>query len=736
MKRVARRVAAWTLFLLLPFCVLWKFAPIVSKTTIGNDYVVYPLDGQLEFIWCWSKGMVPLFIPGFDGGNTPAAMTLGQAWHPITWLCALVPWYTTGSAEVVVTFFRFLELGITHGIVYRGSRESGLRRTSSFVLSFAVVFNARMLDSFRYGASLEGYCGMLIACAAFASAFREGWTIKRVTLAAFAVYLTLVSGHPQWALFATTGAGLFALCLPLVRSQLAALPVVRIPWWKYIGGLAVACTAGVVLSTGYLLPFLLEFMPQNGDRVNQEYAFTLGYGDTVRGTLSNFFRPLEADVHGAFGGSVLFLALVLAIPVVLATRRRFGAGVLAPTLLFAIAILFSMGKATPVHHFMVSHLPLFSSFRSPGRANLWLPPMLLLIGWIVLADLDRADLARSWMRVPAIAVGGAFAVIGLVVFHYVAFGQRVGDSVPSDLIRMPRLAAPTVFALFGVGAAMLAFLASRARLTRGVAWGLFIGSMLWSAAITLPYGTWAAARKPSRTLAAIDAHHRKSLSFWGDAGFGLGTRIVAKATTAGIPVKRELGAVFEEASFATSDEATKKVKAGLPMNTVVLTGDEVPIPSSDATAAPRSRTKSVNWNRWDFTVTAPRGGVFVFGQPALAQWRAYVDGKPSPVLTANAVFASVIVSPGEHDVEFRYESKATSLGGTLFFLTLALLVAANAWVLQRRATRRRTRIAWLAGAAVTVIAIGFAGVSWHRCLSPDLNLVAPPAKVALKKADG
>lgn len=733
---VARSAGTWALFLLLPFAVLWKIAPGFTETTIGNDYTVYPLDGQIELLWAWSKGMFPLYIPGFDGGNTIAAMTLAQVWHPITWLCGLIPPFRTGSAEVVVTVLRLLELGFTHAIVYRATRESGLRRTSSFVLSFVVVFNGRMLDSFRYGPSLEGYCGMLLACAAFASGFRRGWSVGRISLAAIAVYLTLVSGHPQWALFATTGAGLFAACLPLVKSQLGAVPTAKNPWWKFFLGVGASSIVGVVLSAGYLLPFLREFMPQNGDRVNQEYSFTLGYGDTVRGVLSNFVRPLESDVHGAFGGGVVFLALVLAVPALFATRRRFAIGVLGPVLLLAIAILFAMGDATPVHRLMVENLPLFSSFRTPGRATLWIPPMMLLLGWVTLADLDRSEVARSWMRVPVIAIGGALAFVTLLVSHFVLYGQRVGDSTPGALMKMPWLVQPLVFAFAGAGAAMLAFLASRSTRTRAVAWALLIASVVCSAGLTMSFGTWLAARKPSRKVADVDASHRKSQSFVGDAGYGLGTKLWSKAEAAKIPARREPGAVVEKATFVpTNDAAIEAVKAGLKPNMVVLTGPEVPIPYAQAGGPQKSKATFINWNRWAFHVNAPRGGVFVFGHPAMNEWRATIDGVPAEIRTANAVFASVLLEPGEHDVEFRYESRSTKLGAAMFFGGFALMIGLNGFLRGRRGATLRRRIAWWAGAAVLVGLVATMAVVFFKRLDPAFNIVdAPPiATTELKR---
>ena len=43
-------------------------------------------------------------------------------------------------------------------------------------------------------------------------------------------------------------------------------------------------------------------------------------------------------------------------------------------------------------------------------------------------------------------------------------------------------------------------------------------------------------------------------------------------------------------------------------------------------------------------------------------WRAYVDGRPAPVLVADGLLRAVEVPAGEHEVEFRYESWALWAG--------------------------------------------------------------------------
>jgi hypothetical protein len=84
-----------------------------------------------------------------------------------------------------------------------------------------------------------------------------------------------------------------------------------------------------------------------------------------------------------------------------------------------------------------------------------------------------------------------------------------------------------------------------------------------------------------------------------------------------------------------------------------------------------------------FRASAPQGGYFVHVANLASGWRAWVDGQETPILRANSLFRAVQLSPGEHEIELRYEPAAVSLGRTVsnwaiavafLSLLLALLV--------------------------------------------------------------
>jgi len=317
------RVGAWLLFLLLPFAMLSWLAPFVSSQTIGNDYSIFSLLAQLDLMWSVRKGTFPLYMPGFAGGHSTAAMTLGQLYHPISWISSLMPGYWEGLALEWNTFFRLLALGFTHLVLFHVCRRLGMARVAAFLCTLPVVYNLRMLDSFRYGAALEAYTGMLLVLSAGMLAFLEERSKGKVVFLAASTYLLVVSGHPQWALLGTTGALLFLVLFPWVVSAIrpSLPPLTRARVRRYFKRILVGGGAGVLLALPYVLTFFFEFFRTNESRAaNTSYDWTLAYSDSLRGELSNFLFPLHADVHGAFGGSALFLVVAL-LPVAALLKR-------------------------------------------------------------------------------------------------------------------------------------------------------------------------------------------------------------------------------------------------------------------------------------------------------------------------------------------------------------------------------------------------------------------------------
>ncbi|HVM32062.1 MAG TPA: hypothetical protein VMU88_02945, partial [bacterium] len=101
---------------------------------------------------------------------------------------------------------------------------------------------------------------------------------------------------------------------------------------------------------------------------------------------------------------------------------------------------------------------------------------------------------------------------------------------------------------------------------------------------------------------------------------------------------------------------------------------------SEATV--RSQALDYQWIQDDpdeevFRVGRREGGWTVFSEVMYPGWKALVDGKPAPILTANHVFRAVEVPAGSHEVRFSYEPfwwTPVRAGLLLWLLSVAALL--------------------------------------------------------------
>jgi uncharacterized membrane protein YfhO len=65
-------------------------------------------------------------------------------------------------------------------------------------------------------------------------------------------------------------------------------------------------------------------------------------------------------------------------------------------------------------------------------------------------------------------------------------------------------------------------------------------------------------------------------------------------------------------------------------------------------------------------------------------WRATVDGVPAEILRADVAFRALRLEPGEHRVEFSYQSVSLRWGAWISAVALLLLICGLVWALWPR----------------------------------------------------
>ncbi len=363
------RGSSWILkvtIILLPFVIFFWMIPFVSDTTLGNDYPRYSVWHQMELMFSLKMGSFPLYVPGFAGGQSASALTLGQMYHPLSYFAFIMPGYWEGKALEWLTLFRLLSLGFAHMVLFRFLREIRISPAIAFLLSAITVYNLRMLDLFRYGASLETWTGLIYLCSAIGWNFIKPRQWQGFLAIIISTYWLVCSGHPQMMYYGLLGAGLFALAVPYLIFEL--IPEKRIQLRNLLSfwvGIAVCCLFGILLSCAYLFPLYFDFIKLNDVRVAQSYQWADTYRDTLVGTLNNFFLPLRSDVHGAFGGSPLLLIAAL-MPMLYLFKIKIPRVIWIVWAITVLAFLHMQGARTPVHYLAWKFLPLYSNFRIAG----------------------------------------------------------------------------------------------------------------------------------------------------------------------------------------------------------------------------------------------------------------------------------------------------------------------------------------------------------------------------------
>lgn len=654
------------LICLLPFVALYWMLPFYGTMTIGNDYPVYSLSQQMELQYSLLHRSFPLYAPGFAGGRSAAALTLGGIYHPLSHLAAHLPGYWSGQALEWNTFWRLISLGLTQLVLFNLLRTLDLSTDLAFVLSFITTYNLRALDMFRYGASLENYLGFLLLFAAMANLYASPHRKLPPLAVIGATYLMICGGHPQIAYLGLLGAGILCLAIPdtlsILRSDLAA------KWptsFRYYRSVAANVTLGLLLAMPYLLSFYVEFLRDAPERVGQSYFKSLAFSDHWGGTLNSFFNPLRSDVHGAFGSSSLILLAVVAPPMSFASKRaKVRTILIALWLTLVLVVLCSMGYDTPIHYWFWKIVPFANLFRTPGRIGVWLPPVfMLLLAWFFRAADDDAvrkiDFPIELWQVPLIAL------LLYLIGYFLLANPRTGRHTPFAISPYPSWIN---LVIFGIGLASLLVLLLRItrwrfRLLAGMALSVLV---IAQTMVQFRYGTWRTPRTPTPNLKRMDDEKRIDLAFRGPAGYGMGSVLATQRPTGfhhQLHQNEDYTRIGPLAVFRPENTDPSPAASDVP-----------PSPQDVFVPGVRVGTLYAAFNRLTFHVESDAPGFLALSVPYSPQWHVYSQSHEYALSQTDRHELAVLLPAGAHDVDFRFDSISSTLGMLISCATALFIV--------------------------------------------------------------
>ena len=705
--------------LLFPFVAFHWIVPWASDKTLGNDYVAQPIHEQLFLHFALQTGTFPLYMPGYAGGQSTSALTLGQLFHPLSVLCAWLPNYWSGAALDWNTLVRLISLGCAHLALFSGLHRLRVPPLLAFLLAGIAVYNLRMLDLFRYGAALETYTGFVFLVAAALWSLEHGHRWYAPLPVAAAVYWVVTSGHPQHAYTALLGSTVLVVLLPRLAAALGVEPSVaaaRRLWSR----MALAGVAGMLCASVYVLPFAIDFLPSNAGRVGAEYGWTLAHPDTLAGLVNEFFSPLRSDVHGAFGGSSLLLVAAL-MPLLVFCRVRipvvvwmlWGSGLLT--------FLYMLGDRGFVHPLAYRFLPFVNSMRVPGRISLVMPMILvLLLVWIAQERGSPRLIFGRQIVVNAQTSLSFLALLAMAIYCVLprSFSTTLAPFAATRIRVVPSWVEHLAFASGALSVVAFGVHGLSRRRFR-VAAGVAAVAAALQVCLLLPYGTWVEPRRPTPSAERIAAVFRRSVNYpEGPAAYMYHTAVVAQLDNAFLePTLAKLYGHVRVVDDAAQAFRTLRQERSADDVAIEASGD-VDLHALGEAAECGSRRVELRentFNRLVFDAESCSPAVFGLSFPYSGHWQARVDGADVLVHRINGGQNGVVVPAGVSRVEFRYTSAAASAGVMLSFMAIAAMVV----TLAARKGGARSAAA-LAVVAVPVAVLGL--WSWHSTLYAGRSL--------------
>lgn len=661
--------------LFLPFFVLYWLVPFFSRYTIGNDYVSYWIRQQLYLHFSIRNGTFPLYAPGFVGGWTSSALTLGQLWYPISWIASLVPGYWSGHAHEIGTMVRLFSLGLTHLVIFSFLRRLRLGIVLAFIFSFITVYNLRALDMFRYGAALENYTAFLMLCVAI------GWYCVSPTKRLGPVCIILCSwllvtgGHPQMMYLGLLGAGVIGFIMPFyirtVLPEKSEKSSLSLP--GYYLSVCVCVMCGILLSSLHLLPYYFEYLPDTWRTGGLDFSWACGHQDSVSGSICNFFNPFHSDVHGAFGGSSLILAAVF-VPVLYIFRARVPRPVLSLWLLFVVVFFMTLGSNGFLYYYFWKYFPFAQDFRVPGRMGIYIPFLFLLIFiWVIRCRPIVFRIRSRRIKLYPLAIVTFAGMVAFITLHCLPFEMfKLQKYTPAKLNNLT--AKTTIFAMatgiIGLLALIIYTIQRRFRLIISV---ILVLAVVLQVGVTLRWGTWIV-RGPvvTKTFEQMQQEQRKQMSFKYSEGLE-GSRSLLKHFEHTFLEPGMARICPKYTNVNSQEEAYKGITLKHAIGHVYVENCAIERLAADEKGVSKVKLIYNSFNNLKFDVESSVPAFFVFSLPS-DNWRGYVNGRRSDVYRANGIEHAVWIEQGRNEVEFRYWSWPALTGAAISCVTLFLVL--------------------------------------------------------------
>ncbi len=721
-ERQLHRIALVVMFL-LPLFFYWRFL-FGGQMLLGTDWLGAGGYQMRLFMaeYIKSHGNVALWMPAILSGQPTLAAFFGDLFYPTQLFRLFIP------VHIVWAWTFYLHLFVAGLGTYLF-----LKQLKVSVLPAALGGIAYMFAGSLITLTYAGHDGRLIGCALMPMAMfflhrgMDRRTLLNFMLCGLMVALQLLSGHVQKVYY--TVLILFAYFLFMwirtIRVERSASVAV-----KQAGYFALGMVFALALSAIQYLP-IIGNMPYAARGSERGYEYATSWSMPIRETLdliSPSFSGILKDYHGSnpfklHSEYMGLLPLIFAVWGIARAWRKPSTKFFLFS--FVLTLLMAWGGNTPFYQLPYLLLPGVSKFRGPG--------MIFFLGSFSIAVMASIGFDRAmhwagnkkWYRPRTGLVLGA--VLAVVMTVDIGLSLKLWNDKEGYIRGVP---PPEQY--FGPDEA-ISFLKQDTLLYRV----LPMNYERSDAGVLMGYGIQSAGGQMPNPLQSYQDFTGAGSSVMFQAGNLMQPNFlnllnVKYVVSVALPdddsrydeqsrrVIRQLKGFFSQPQFQLAHrgqrfwiylnlsalprafvasgyefaDSKEKVLARLaqtdfdPGRTALLYEEpEHKITGQLSASAAEILEYDANQIRLRVILTAP--SLLVLSENWHPDWKAYVDGRPVPVLRAYHTLRAVSLDKGEHDVKFRYESGYYRTGTWVSLAAVALLLAVVGVQIGRR--RRRPR---------------------------------------------
>lgn len=707
-KRIPHTAYFYSAYLLFAVMALWQIVFMVHPVIYDMPDCYFPWRYMVTEIV--NTGELPLWNPYQLFGSPIHADPSSGAWYPPVWIIGFFVGYDVHVLGLELTFHTWMA-GIGF---YKLAKFFNYSSRTAFILGMAYMLSGLFIGNAQHLTYIVSGCWIPYILRYFLLLNRE-LKMQYAVKGALAMFMIITGGYPAFYIilsYVMLAILAYNLINKIIKGNyLAALKALGL---NALFGIYTFAASAVMLVSVYgalsyitrANSFKLENALYGPFSLPSMISFFLPYG-----TLEQEFIKTDISMANAYFTGILFLFFLFSIPKIKEPMLRIFLGI------GIVALCAGLGELLPVRGFMFNYLPLMNLFRFPSVFRIFVIISFLLISGITLESILQLSLKRKW-ALELLIISSILTITGIAIYLFVnhpfdiaLFWKESAFTFQEQKNTVQHVIFQSIPAVISLMLAILIiqFVKSK-KYTFLLLAGLLLADLLFAFQLNAPYNAFYE-RFDVKSKLEMDAQFAK--------GFPL--------PDLSIPMENRANHLYNGLYWKNLNILSKQPSSDgmnnfmfsstmnlldnhpalfslISKNSLAYLSDEIHSYhefkgiSDDSSFSARqvflmqndfermeknTLQKSVDdkleitdfkSNRAVFKTHTSGTTLFTLLQSNYKGWEVSLDGNKIPHYTSNTLFMSVLLPPGNHELEFKYSNKKVSTAFIISLVSLLLMI--------------------------------------------------------------